>query len=99
MSFLSHIVVFAQQVQAPDSINNVKVDLSGTTLQNVFNFILALAGAIAVAFIVFGGIKYILSQGDPNDIKQAKDTILYALVGVVVVVISFMLVNFVIGKF
>lgn len=97
MSIWNHIVLFAAQVAPPDGI--IKQDLDDATLKNVFNVVLALAGAIGVAFVVFGGIKYMLSQGDANDIKQAKDTILYALVGIVVVVISFMLVNYVIGNF
>lgn len=97
MSIWSHLTLLAAKVNPPSSIP--KQDLTNTTLQNVFNIVLALAGAVAVAFVVFGGIKYMLSQGEQNEIKQAKDTILYALVGIVVVVISFILVNFVIGKF
>lgn len=97
MNILTLLQILAAQVDPPTGI--IKQDLNNATLQNVFNIVLALAGAVAVAFIVFGGIKYTLSQGDQNDIKQAKDTILYAIVGIVIVMISFMLVNFVIGKF
>lgn len=87
---------FAEKVAPPTSIFTVSID--GTHLQNIFNVILAFAGAVAVAFIVIGGVKYILSQGESNEIKQARDTILYSLIGIVVVVVAFMLVNFVIGK-
>lgn len=69
------------------------------TLQNVFNVALALAGAIAIAFIVFGGIKYTLSLGEPGKVKAARDAILYACIGLVVVMLSFVLVNYVIGRF
>jgi len=99
MSIWSQLQHLAAQVDPPEAIKNTSVKLTDTTLTTVFNAILGLAGAIAVAFIVFGGIKYMLSQGDQNQVKQAKDTILYALVGIVVVVVSFMLVNFVIGRF
>lgn len=97
MSLIATVQLFAEQVKAPDTI--FKVDLTDTTVQNIFNVVLALAGALAVVFIVFGGIKYMLSQGDQNRVKQAKDTILYAAIGIVIVIVSFMLVNFVIGKF
>ncbi len=97
MSIWSHLQLLAAKVDPPDGI--FTQDLSNDTLKNVFNVVMALAGAVAVAFVVFGGIKYTLSQGDANDIKQAKDTILYALIGIVVVVLAFVLVNYVIGKF
>lgn len=97
MNIWERLTVFAEQVDPPGGI--IKQSLDNTTVQNIFNVVLALAGAVAVAFVVYGGIKYTLSQGDQNQIKQAKDTILYALIGIVVVLVSFMLVNYVIGKF
>lgn len=90
---------FAAQVEAPEAIKNTSVKLDNTTLPTIFNAVLGIAAAVAVAFIVFGGIKYVLSRGEPDEIKQARDTILYAIIGLIVVVVSFMLVNFVIGKF
>lgn len=98
MSVLSQLTYFAEKVTAPPGIvTTVKAD--DPTVRNVFNVVLALAGAVAVAFVVFGGIKYMLSQGEPNEIKQSRDTILYSIIGLVVVVISFMLVNYVLGQF
>ena len=97
MSIWSQIEVFVAQVTRPDGI--FKVELTNKTVQNVFNIVLALAGAVAVAFVVFGGVKYMLSQGEPQQTKQARDTILYAVIGIVVVAAAFFLVNFVIGKF
>lgn len=81
---------------------NVKipgVNANSTVLGNIFNVVLALAGAIAVAFIVWAGIQYVLSRGEPAKIKQAKDTILYALIGIVVVMLSFVIVNYIVGQF
>lgn len=97
MSVLSQLTYFADKVTAPSGIPTV--DANDTTLKNIFNVVLALGGAVAVAFVVFGGVKYMLSQGEPNEIKQSRDTILYSIVGLVIVVISFMLVNYVIGQF
>ena len=97
MSFWSHLEKFAAQINPPDGI--ITQDLSNDTMRNVFNVVLGLAGAVAVAYVKFGGLKYTLSQGDSNKIKQAKDAILYALIGIVVVAVAFILVNYVIGKF
>ncbi len=82
----------------PKPSNVPKTEASGGTLTNIFNTVLALAGALAVAYIVWSGIRYMLSQGQPNEIKAARDGILYSLIGIVVVMVAFLLVNYVIGN-
>lgn len=73
-------------------------DSVGAILKNVINVMLYLAGAIAVLVIVVGGIRYITSDGDPGSANKAKNTIIYALVGLVVAVMSYSIVNFVIER-
>lgn len=73
-------------------------DLIGGILKNVINVMLYLAGTIAVIMVVIGGIRYITSDGDSNKANQAKNTIIYAVVGIVVSLMSFAIVNFVIGR-
>lgn len=73
-------------------------DSVAAILKNVINIMLYLAGAIAVVMVVVGGIRYITSDGDPAAANKAKNTIIYALVGVVVAVMSYSIVNFVIGR-
>lgn len=62
---------------------------------SIFNGVLMLAAAVAVVFIVLGGIKYSISQGNPGDTQKAKETIIYALVGLVFVIMSFVIVQLV----
>ena len=50
---------------------------------------------LAVVMIIIGGINYALSQGDPGKVKKAKDTILYGIVGLVVSLLAFAIVQFV----
>ena len=69
-----------------------------TILRNVINILLTVVGIIAVIMIIVGGIKYITSAGDSSGINSARDTILYAIVGLVVAVMSFAIVNYVILK-
>ncbi len=63
----------------------------------IFNTTLGIAGAIAVLIIVIAGFRYIVSQGDPSQVAAARNAILYAVVGLVVIMFAFAIVNFVIG--
>ncbi len=67
-------------------------------LGNVINLLLFISGVIAVLVIVIGGIRYITSDGDPAAASKAKNTIIYALVGLVIAIMSYSIVNFVIGR-
>lgn len=91
------IMSYFAKVQTPDGIITKNLDM--TTFGNIMMLVFALAGAIAVAFIVWGGIRYIISQGEAGDVKQAKDTIFYAIIGLVLVIISFSIMRFIIGIF
>lgn len=72
--------------------------LTGGILGNVINILLFLAGTIAVIMIIIGGIRYITSDGDANKAGQAKNTIIYAIIGLVVAVLSYGIVAFVLGR-
>jgi hypothetical protein len=61
------------------------------------NTLIFLVGAISVIYLIIGGLRYVVSNGDSKAVTAAKDTILYAIVGVVVAVISFALIQFVIN--
>jgi len=68
-------------------------------ITNIVNILLFLAGAIAVIVIIIGGIRYVMSSGDAGQVQSAKNTILYAVVGLVVVIMAYAIVNFVINQF
>lgn len=65
------------------------------TLQIVINVVLAVLAFVTVAMIIVGGVNYSTSQGDAGKVKKAKDTILYGIVGLVVALLAFAIVNFV----
>ena len=75
-----------------------KVQLDGSTVNQAYNGALAIAGIVAVIFVIVGGIKYSLSSGDPSELSKAKNTILYSIVGLIVVISAFMIVRFVTGS-
>lgn len=81
--------------KANGTANNLFAE--GGVFQTVANTLIFLIGAVAVIFLIIGGLRYVISQGDSKNIETAKNTILYAIIGIVVAVISFALVSFVIG--
>lgn len=66
--------------------------------QRVTNILLFLVGAISVIMLIIGGIRYVISGGDQNQVTSAKNTILYAIVGIIVAFLSYSAVNFVTGQ-
>lgn len=68
-------------------------------LRTVINVLLFIIGAIAVIMVVIGGLRYTLSAGDASAVSAAKNTILYAIVGLVVAILAYAIVNFVVDAF
>jgi hypothetical protein len=71
----------------------------GGIFKTVTNVLLFLIGAISVIMLIVGGIRYVVSGGDSTAVQNAKNTILYAIVGVVVAILAYAVVNFVVGSF
>lgn len=67
----------------------------GDLLKKVVNALLFVLGAAAVLMIVVGGVSYTLSNGDATLIKNAKDKILYSVIGLIVALLAYAIVNFV----
>lgn len=70
----------------------------GDVVQNIINVVIAVLGIVAVLFVVIGAVGYTTSQGDPAKTKKARDTILYAILGVVLAVLAYTIVNFVLAS-
>lgn len=77
------------------------IDLFGNAgvFQQISSVLLFIVGAIAVIMIVIGGLRYVISGGDSSQVQAAKNTILYALVGIIVAILAYAAVNFVINSF
>ena len=74
-------------------------DLFGNTgvFKQVTNTILYIVGIIAVIMLIIGGIKYVISGGDSKKVTDAKNTVLYAIIGMVIAVFSYAIVTFVLS--
>lgn len=84
------------QVQMPD-INLPRLEL--LNLQAILRMVFMVVGAITLIVVTLGGFRYVFSQGDPQAAARAKDTILYGLIGVVVVAAAAVIVDFVLVGF
>lgn len=73
-------------------------DLFGETgaFRQITNTILYIVGVIAVIMLIIGGIRYVISGGDAKKVTDAKNTVLYAIIGLVIAVFAYAIVNFVI---
>lgn len=63
----------------------------------LLNAVLIIAALAAVVFLIIGGFRYIFSQGESDQVDQAKNTILYSVVGLIVIGLAAVIVNFVVG--
>lgn len=66
-----------------------------TTIVNILLFVI---GALSVIMLIIGGIRYTISGGNSSAVTTAKNTIIYAIVGIIVAILAFAIVNFVINS-
>lgn len=71
----------------------------GAIIQTVTNILLFIVGIAAVIMLIIGAIRYTTSAGDDSAAKSAKNTILYAIVGLILAFLAYAIVTFVINQF
>ena len=81
----------AQGTGQPDNLQ--------TQITNITNTLLLVVGISAVIMLIVGGFQYIFSSGDSTRVGNAKNTILFAIVGIIVALLAYAIVNFVVGRF
>jgi hypothetical protein len=81
------------------SANNLpQTNADQTSLNSILDILFITVGAIAVLMIVIGGLKYIFAQGEPQKVAEAKNTMIYAFIGLILVGAAAAIVNFVVAK-
>ena len=63
----------------------------------ITNTVLYIVGIISVIMLIYGGLRYVISGGDSKKVTDAKNTILYAIIGLIISILAFAIVNFVIN--
>lgn len=81
--------------QEVDTVGDGSGDLKGS-ISAIINSVIFALGIVAVIVIILGGVQYMTSSGDAGKVKKAKDTILYGVIGLVICVLAYAIVNFVI---
>lgn len=89
---------FANQIPQIDTSNIPTTTANQGRMDETIAIAFGILGSIAVLMFVIGGIMYILSKGNPGDMAKAKDTLIYAAVGMGIIIMSYAIVAFVISS-
>lgn len=79
--------VFAATVEANDTSSSIADIIAG-----IIEFVLPFIGGVLILMVIYGGLLYITSGGDPEKLGKAKKTLLWAVLGVILIVISYSIV-------
>ena len=101
--FSSRLLVSATSVQ--EGANAARAEGMPTELigdngvfSRITNTVLLIVGLISVIMLVYGGLRYILSGGDSKKVTDAKNTVLYAIIGLIISLLAYAIVNFVLNS-
>lgn len=89
------MIEYVAQLEVPRELDN---RAGQGQLDDAVNIFIAIAAAVALLMIVWGGFKYVTSKGDPSATAKARGTIIYAAVGLAICILAFAIVQFVIGN-
>ena len=80
--------------------NSLPADLTGNggIVTAVINVLLSIVGVVAIIMIIVGALRMVLSSGNEKTVADARNTIIYAVIGLVVAILAFAIVNYVVGK-
>lgn len=97
---LAHIVVNSIRIAlganfSADCARSQCVNSPAAMVTSAIQWVIAMAGIVCVVFIVYGGVGYITSSGDPNKLQKAKQSILYACFGLIIVALAEIITAFV----
>ncbi len=83
--------------QGADSTGQQDTRSAGDIAKDVVNIMFFIIGVMAVIMIIWGGIRYVLSAGNSAAITSAKNTIFYSIIGLIIAILAYAIVNFVIN--
>ncbi len=89
------LLLLATPAVAESQVTGTNLSELGGILNRIITFLFGLIGGITIIIIVVGGIRYILAGGDPKATMAAKQTITFALIGLIVVLLSVVIISIV----
>ena len=94
MSLTVVLSTIQSQINSAGADTGAETDVTNT-VGTALNVVFGIVAIIAVVMIVIGGVSYATSQGDPGKVKKGKDTIMYGIIGMIIALLAFAIVNFV----
>ncbi len=91
-------IASAALLSPEDNLIGTEGDLR-TLIRTVLNYFLGFLGLLTVVFIIYAGILYVTAGGNDENTTKAKGIIKNAAIGLIIILLSFALVNFVLGAF
>ena len=79
-----------QDLSKPDGLSNI--------LKNATNIVLFIAGALAVIMIIYGSIRFMTAHGDEKQVESARLIVTYSVIGLIIAILAYALVNFVLSN-
>lgn len=98
MEINGHVFYWFAALLDDSQVSIPKTSLDSSITEEVLRVVFGIAGGIAMIMIVIGGFKYITSLGNAQNVAKAKDTILYAVIGLIVCILAYAIVGFVINN-
>ena len=95
---LRNIIWLHGSILNKDHVAIPKTELKTNVVEDVLHVVFGFAGAVAIIMVALGGLKYINSLGNAQNVAKAKDTILYAIIGLIVCILGYSIVTFVVNK-
>ncbi len=96
---MNNLIVYIASILTKDDVKIPNKDGVGSeSIEKLLTTVFVVFGGIAVIIIILAGIKFITSQGNPQEVSRARDTIIYAAVGLAISVSAITIVNFVIVR-
>ncbi len=87
------------EIATTPEMKGKQIEGKGGLIQTIVNVLLWVVGALSVIMIIFSGIRYVTSAGDAAKTKAAQNSLIYAVVGLIVAIFAWAIVNMVIDKF
>ncbi len=99
IDFISRWTIFAQVQIDPNDLENLhKGNLGDEAFKQALKIVFGVLGAIAIIIVTVAGFQYVMSQGDPQATGKAKNTIIDALIGLLICIMAYSIINFVVTR-
>lgn len=86
-------------ISTPQGISSLERTNLDTILPSIITVLIVIAVLFALFFLIYGGISFITSSGDKQKVAAARQRVIFAIVGLIVVLMAYFIVNFIYGLF